>query len=83
MLPKHELNGDTTNAHVKVNKESPGGLSPRQEPQATEESWKTTSGRDGPPQRRTHQLAVQGQTLSPENIHTSNTVWTEQVYLGM
>jgi hypothetical protein len=30
-------------------------------------------------QRRVYQLIIQYQVVSPENMHTSNTIWSEQV----
>lgn len=44
----------------------------------TELYRKAGSRRGGLPQGRTHQLVVQGQVVSPEDIHISN-IWTQQV----
>lgn len=44
----------------------------------TERNRKAGSRRGGLPQGRTHQLVVQGQVVSPEDIHISN-IWTQQV----
>lgn len=35
------------------------------------------------PQGRTHQLVIQYQMITPENIHISNVTQMEQLYLGM
>ena len=39
---------------------------------------KAGSGR-GDPQGRAHHLVAQGQQVSPENMHASNTMWTQQI----
>lgn len=79
-LLKHELNKDDINGHATVNWEKPTRPQPdtKKKLQATEESWER---RGGLLQRKAHQLAIQCPIVSPENIHTSNTVPTEQVIL--
>lgn len=36
--------------------------------------------RDGSHQTRAHQLMVQGQIESPENIHKNNIIWTSVIH---
>jgi hypothetical protein len=45
-----------------------------------EKSWKRESA---PPWGRVHQMVIQCQVLSPENIHSSTIIWTKQLYFGI
>jgi len=58
--------------------ESSGGLSPRQNPQATEgcRKWE-----DDLCQRRTRKMVIQNQRLRPENIHTQVTLYRAIVHV--
>lgn len=72
---KHELNKDNTNKHAKLD-----GRKPRR-PQFYTKSYiqlRKAGSRSGDlPQERAYQLAFQYQMVRPENIHTSNIIWTE------
>ena len=74
------LNKDS-NRHANVDRGNP------MRPQPYTRNYRDAeSGRNHPPQGRAHQLVIQYQMVSPENIHQGNLTLSEKValtYLGI
>lgn len=74
-LPKCELNQNDTKGHAKVDEEKHTRPWPYTKKYR---KMKKARNRSGYPHGRA-QLVSQCQTVSPENIHRSNLLWTKQV----